>query len=206
MLRGPHEACPCYHEDWTLIPGSESDAAKKELEIKLRHKRNMMIREDLNKRESVFYRSSGNSMWPLVQSDDGCTLHPIDEVTEEWGIHAVQKEAIEIGVGDIVFCQVQPSLQYYAHIVLDVQTSIWPKREQKYWIGNISGHINGWCLRQHVFGILVHVQKWWKSQYWSRPLPKTVFAQVQPLVKQRRWREAEKLCEARWPAHSSWSR
>jgi len=206
MLRGPHEAAPPYHEDWTLIPGSESDPEKKELEIKLRHRRNMMIREDLEKREPVFYRSSGNSMWPLVQSDDGCTFHPIDEATEEWGIHAVQKEASEIGVGDIVFCQVQPSLQYYAHIVLDVQTSIWPKNDEKYYIGNINGYINGWCLRQHVFGILVHVQKRWKSQYWSRPLPKTVFAQVQPLVKQCRWREAEKLCEARWPAHNSWSR
>ena len=132
MLRGPHEAAPPYHEDWTLIPGSESDPEKKELELKLRHRRNMMLREDLERREPVFFRSSGNSMWPLVQSDDGCTFHPIDEVTEEWGIHAVQKEASEIGVGDIVFCQVQPSLQYYAHIVLDVQTSIWPKNEQKY--------------------------------------------------------------------------
>ena len=207
MLRGPHEAAPPYHEDWTLIPGSESDPEKKELELKLRHRRNMMLREDLERREPVFFRSSGNSMWPLVQSDDGCTFHPIDEVTEEWGIHAVQKEASEIGVGDIVFCQVQPSLQYYAHIVLDVQTSIWPKNEQKYWIGNINGHINGWCLREHVFGILVHVQKWWKSQYWSRPLPKTVFAQVKELVEEDRWnREAEQLCEARWPAHSSWSR
>ena len=189
------------------MPGSKSDPVKWELELRLRDSRNRLIREYLLEGRSVFYRSSGNSMWPLIQSDDACTFHPIEEVTEEDGIHAVQKKASEIGVGDIVFCQVQPSQQYYAHVVLDVQTSIWPKNEQKYWIGNISGNINGWCLRQHVFGILVHVQKWWKSQYWSRPLPKTVFAQVKELVEEDRWNpEAEKLCEARWPAHSSWSR
>ena len=93
MLHGPHEAAPPYHEDWTLIPGSDRDPDKKELEIKLRHRRNMMLREDLEKLEPVFYRSSGNSMWPLVQSDDACTFHPIEEVTEEDGIHAVQKKA-----------------------------------------------------------------------------------------------------------------
>ena len=70
---------------------------------------------------SVFYKSSGNSMWPLVQSDDACTFHPIQAVTAMDGRHGVQKEASEIGVGDIVFCQVQRSQQYYAHIVLMIE-------------------------------------------------------------------------------------
>ena len=123
-------------------------------------------------------------------------------------IHSFQKKACEICVGDIVFCQVQHSQQYYAHIVLGVEQSnyhTWP--EPMYRIGNIQRHINGWCLREHIFGILVDVQVWWDGQYYSRPLPKTVFAQVQELVEEYRWnRAAAKLCEPRWEAHSSGSR
>ena len=60
---------------------------------------------------------------------------------------------------------------------------------------------------QHIFGILVDVQVWWDGQYYSRPLPKTVFAQVQELVKEHRWnRAAAKLWEPRWEAHSFGSR
>ena len=116
--------------------------------------------------------------------------------------------ASEICVGDIVFCQVQHSQQYYAHIVLGSEQPnyhTWP--EPMYRIGNIQRHINGWCLREHIFGILVDVQVWWDGQYYSRPLPKTVFAQVQDLVKEHRWnRVAAKLCELRWEAHSFGSR
>ena len=114
-------------------------------------------------------------------------------------MHAIQNNASEIGVGDIVVCQVQRSQQYFAHIVLDVGQCYYNK-EPKYWIGNIQGHFNGWCLREHIFGILVDVQVWWDrdGQYHSRPLPKMVFAEVQPLVKDnRRNSAAAKLCEPR---------
>ena len=68
-----------------------------------------------------------------------------------------------------------------------------------YRIGNIQRHINGWCLREHIFGILVDVQVWWKGEYYSRPLPKTIFAKVQELVEERRWNKAAaELCEPRW--------
>ena len=74
-------------------------------------------------------------------------------------------------------------------------------------IGNIQRHSNGWCLREHIFGILVDVQVWWDGQYYSRPFPKTVFAQVQELVKEHRWnRAAAKLFEPRREAHSFGSR
>ena len=110
--------------------------------------------------------------------------------------------------GDIVFCQVQPSQQYFAHIVLDVEES-WYHNEPKYWIGNIQGYNNGWCLREHIFGILVDVQMWSiaDGQCHSHPLPRTVFAEVQSLVKDDGWNSAAaKLCEPRWEAHSSGSR
>ena len=119
-------------------------------------------------------------MWSLVQSDDACNFYPIQAVTAKDCIHAVQKEASEICKGDIVFCQVQPTQQYFAHIVLDVEES-WYHNEPKYWIGNIQRYCNGWCLREHIFGILVDVQVWCygDGQYHSRPLPKTVFAEVE---------------------------
>ena len=74
----------------------------------------------------------------------------------------------------------QPSQQYFAHIVLDVEES-WYHNEPKYWIGNIQRHFNGWCLREHINNFLVDVQVWWygDGQYHSRPLPKTVFAEVE---------------------------
>ena len=73
MLAGPHEAAPLFHEDWTSVAGSKSDPLKRELELRLRDTRNRLIRESLVEGRSVFYRSSGSSMWPLVQPDDACT-------------------------------------------------------------------------------------------------------------------------------------
>ena len=134
-------------------------------------------------------------MWPLVQSNGACTFHPIQALTAKGGVHSIQKEASEIGVGDIVFCQVQPEMLYYAHIVLAVEPCIY-SNQPKYWIGDIQRHRNGWCFREHIFGVLVDVQVWWEGQYNSRPHPKTLFAEVQPLVNENRWNSAAaKLCE-----------
>ena len=199
VLEGPHEAAPSFHEEWTIVPGSKSDLEKWEQELRRRDVRNKLIRESLTEGRCVFYKSSGSSMWPLVQTNDACTFLPIQAVTAKDGVHAIQKEASQICVGDIVFFQVQRSQQYFAHIVLDVGQCYYNK-EPKYWIGNIQGHFNGWCVREHIFGILVDVQVWWDrdGQYHSRPLPKMVFAEVQPLVKEhRRNSAAAKLCEPR---------
>ena len=92
-------------------------------------------------------------------------------------MHSIQKEASEIGVGDIVFCQVQRSQQYYAHIVLEEEFDYYA-REPKYWIGNIEQRKNGSCFREHIFGILVEVQVEWEDECYSRPFPKDVFEQV----------------------------
>ena len=73
-------------------------------------------------------------------------------------------------LGDIVFCQVQPSQLFYAHIVHNVERSY--VHRPKYSIGNIRGHINGWCYREHIFGILVAVQVFSNGQYYLRPHPK----------------------------------
>jgi hypothetical protein len=106
VLEGPHEASLEFHQDWTRVQGCNSCPEKWELELRLRDSRNRLIWGNLTGGRSVFYKSSGDSMWPLVQSDDACTFHPIQAVTAKDGI---QKEASEVGVGDIVFCQVQRS-------------------------------------------------------------------------------------------------
>ena len=169
-----------------------SNTEKYVLQQRLRGSRDSKIREHLTEGRAVFYKSSGNSMWPLAQSDDACTFFPIQAVTAKNG---VLSEPFKIGVGDVVFCQVQRSQLYYAHIVLEIQEGNY-RQEPKYWIGNIEGHRNGWCHREHIFGILVEVQVWWKGQYYTRPHPKDVFAEVVALVKEDRWSSvAAKLCE-----------
>ena len=199
ILQSPHEAVPSFHEDWTLVEGSDIDPEKWETELRRRDSRNRLIVEYLVDGRSVFYKSSGNSMWPLVQSGDACTFHPIQAVTVMDNMHAVQKERSEIDVGDIVFCQVQRGRQYYAHIVLRIEQDF-HAHELKYWIGNIESRINGWCFREHIYGILVEVQTQWEGQLHTRPFHKSVFGQVQALVKDHRWSSyARSLCDPLWP-------
>ena len=64
VLTGPHEAAPQFHEDWTKVDGSDRDPDKWEMELALRESRNRLIKDNLIKGKSVFYKSSGNSMWP----------------------------------------------------------------------------------------------------------------------------------------------
>ena len=198
VLQGPHEAAPSFHDDWTIVPGDDPDNWEKEL--KLRDSRNRLLHSYLIDGRTVFYKSSGNSMWPLLQSGDACTFHPIQAVTARDGREGIDKEASEIGVGDVVFCQVQRSQQYYAHIVLSIEHDYHAK-EQKYWIGNIQQRINGWCFREHIFGILAEVQVDWEGRYYTRPHPKSVYEEVRKLVDDFRWsRSAASLCEPSWDA------
>ena len=144
-------------------------------------------------RSVFYYKSSGQSMRPLVQSGDACTFHPIQAVTAKKGKYSIQKVASKIDVGDIVFCQVQPSQQLYAHIVHEVQRhSI---QRPKYLIGNVQRRINGWCYREHIFGILHDVQVFSGGGYCSRPFPKKLFEKVSSLVQDDRWNDtARDLC------------
>ncbi len=208
VLSGPHEAAPsAYHADWTLVPGSHCDSAKWELELKLRDKRNRLIHEHLTDGRNVFYKSSGNSMWPLVQSGDACLFYPIQAVTAAPGDrHSIQKEKSEIGEGDVVFCRVQTSNHHYAHIVFKIQDSVDVRKKQKqFWIGNILGRCSGWCHARHIYGILAEVQVWGKCHYCPRPLPKDNFLAVRDLVQKDRWSDAaEKLCQPPSLNRSTW--
>ena len=111
MLTSPHEAAPCFHEDWTIVGGSSHDPVLWDLEIQLREVRNQLLREHFELGLAVFYKSKGTSMNPLVQSHDACTSHPLQVVSAEDGIYSVHSfpnEGSEIHVGDVVFWKVQP--------------------------------------------------------------------------------------------------
>ena len=78
VLRDPHEAKPMFHEDWTLHEDWEK-------ELRLREARNRLIRENFDNGKTVFYKSSGSSMWPLCQNGDAVLMHPIRAVTVKDG-------------------------------------------------------------------------------------------------------------------------
>ena len=147
---------------------------------------------------SLFYKSSGNSMWPLVQSGDGCMFHPIQAIPAKAGQYSITKEASKIDVGDVVSCIVQPKCRFYAHLVHDIQQCC-HRKEPTYLIGNIQGAINGWCYREHIFGVLVDVQVFLDGGYYSRPHPKHLFNTISALVQVDRWDpDAKNLCEPQW--------
>ena len=63
-----------------------------------------MIKTQLQAGISVCYRSSGWSLCPRVRSNDQTTYEPVTS-------------ADMVQVDDIVFCQVQRSNRFYAHLV-----------------------------------------------------------------------------------------
>jgi hypothetical protein len=90
------------------------------------------------------------------------------------------------------------SQQYYAHIVLWTEPDL-HAQETKYWIGNIEQRPNGWCYREHIFGILVGVQVDYEDRYYFRPHPKSVYEDVKWHVGWNRWSgHARALCEPDW--------
>ena len=88
-----------------------------------------MIKELLQKGKNVCYRSSGNSMAPVVKSGDLCEFVPFQEGSSV---------AYSINVGDVVFCAVQPKNRFYAHFVLEKQFDA-RRGEQYCIIGNKDG-------------------------------------------------------------------
>ena len=109
-----------------------------ETELSRRHARNEMIREELQAGQPVVYRSSGWSLFPRVHSNDATYYVPVTK--EE-----------DVSVGDIVFCQVEPGLRYYAHLISKKE---WYNDKWWYTITNIKGHRNGWADIEHIYGRL----------------------------------------------------
>ena len=71
-------------------------------------------------------------------------------------------------IGDVVFCLVQPSSQYYAHIIISKEICL-RRRETKYWIAGIKKHCIGHVYKEDIFGVLVRVQVQYGGRYYTRP-------------------------------------
>ena len=119
-------------------------------ELRLRYQRNVLIKSQLLEGKSVVYRSSGNSLWPRVQSGQKCTFIPVRAAGQK-----LQQLGVYLHVGDIVFCEVQPRDRFFAHEIKEIETIKWVTY---YSIGNARGHINGWCEAKHIYGKLVGVE------------------------------------------------
>lgn len=83
------------------------------------------------------YREAGNSMLPIIKSNQPVTLEPIGER--------------ELKVGDIVFCKVRGN--FYSHKISKI-------RGNQYQISNNHHFVNGWVTRNSIYGI---VTKIWES-------------------------------------------
>jgi len=81
------------------------------------------------------YKEAGNSMSPLIKSNQPVTLVPITADTE-------------LNIRDIVFCKVRG--KYYTHLISK-------KRDNQYQISNNHGYVNGWIGRDKIFGLVTKI-------------------------------------------------
>ncbi len=133
MLQGRHEASPELDVDWTL---SEDWAEEQQL----REARSKLIKTQLLEGTAVCYRSSGWSLCPRVRSNDQTTYAPVN------------LNADMVQVDDIVFCEVQTSNRFYAHLVKNkyLQGGKWAS-----WLRTCRAWANGWCRIEHMCGKLI---------------------------------------------------
>jgi len=88
--------------------------------------------------ESILrYKEGGNSMLPIIKSNQPVTLEPVGNRT--------------LAVGDIVFCKVRGS--FFTHKITKI-------RANQYQISNNHHFVNGWVTRNSIYGI---VTKIWDS-------------------------------------------
>ncbi len=86
--------------------------------------------------ETVTFRSTGNSMVPLIHSRDEVVVSPVDPT--------------RVQVGDIVLTKVAGNV--YIHLVKAIEPA-----KRRVQIGNNRGGINGWTGFDRVYGIAVSV-------------------------------------------------
>lgn len=91
--------------------------------------------EKLKNKENTSFRPRGNSMTPIIQSGNLCTLtHDINELNK----------------GDIVFCKVKGN--FYLHKISALKGN-------QFQISNNKGFVNGWIAKDKIFGKLINIEK-----------------------------------------------
>lgn len=83
------------------------------------------------------YKEAGNSMLPIIKSNQPVTLIPVTEETE-------------LKIDDIVFCKVKGN--YFTHKITKMKGN-------KYLISNNKGHDNGWVTKRNIFGKVTKIHK-----------------------------------------------
>lgn len=96
--------------------------------------------EFLLKGQTIKFRPSGQSMSPKIKSKQLVTVEPI-------------KENQKLNVGNIVLCKVRGRCFLHLISALDVTAE-----KQIYQISNNHGHVNGWCSRACIYGIVTKVE------------------------------------------------
>ena len=89
----------------------------------------------LSEGKTVQFRPKGNSMTGKINSGQLVTVVPPPETIE---------------VGSIVLCKVEG--HQYLHLVSAVG------QDGRYQISNNKNHVNGWCTRANIFGVVTHVE------------------------------------------------
>lgn len=87
------------------------------------------------------YKEGGNSMLPIIKSNQPVDLEPLDEKSS-------------LNVGDIVFCKVKGN--YYTHLIHKIKGE---GKGTRYQIGNNKGGINGWIPKGKIYGKVVKIHK-----------------------------------------------
>lgn len=83
------------------------------------------------------YKEGGNSMLPIIKSNQPVTLSP---------------NVINLKVNDIVFCKVKGN--YYTHKIKAIKNV---NDKQMYLISNNRGKENGWISKSNIFGIVTKI-------------------------------------------------
>lgn len=86
------------------------------------------------------YKEAGNSMLPILKSNQPVTLVPVND--------------IDLKENDIVFCKVKGN--YYTHKITEIKKQ---KDNIKYQISNNHGFINGWVKKDNIYGIVTKIWK-----------------------------------------------
>ncbi|MHC5217079.1 hypothetical protein ACYSNR_10450 [Enterococcus sp. LJL128] len=85
------------------------------------------------------YKEAGNSMLPIIKSNQPVSLEPVTMNTE-------------LAVNDIVFCKVKGN--YYTHLITAVRNR---NNQLKFQISNNHNYVNGWIKKQNIFGKVVKI-------------------------------------------------
>jgi len=139
----PAHPCNFAHEGLAtdaLNPDGTLHSDNRLTEPQWRQRRNDEIKEKLQSGQPVAFRYRGKSLLPRVHSGDLCAYDPVFE-------------ASDVHVGDVVFCQVYPRLEYHAHLIMsktyDGEVEAW-----SFTVENQSGRETGWCLLENIYGKL----------------------------------------------------